>query len=152
MGQRLVHLHFKPLWLYVDAVREFCAFFARATFEDAGVGERVRLVVHELVENGIRHGDERELDLRVERDGDAFVVSVTNTAREEQVVAFESAFRASQEGTPVEAFTKAVQASITLPSGRGGLGLSRVRFEGDVTMSFERQPEAVRVVARGRIG
>jgi len=33
---RLVQVRFKPLWLYVDAVREFCGFFARATFENDG--------------------------------------------------------------------------------------------------------------------
>jgi hypothetical protein len=30
-SSRLVQLRFKPLWLYVDAVREFCGFFARAS-------------------------------------------------------------------------------------------------------------------------
>jgi hypothetical protein len=149
--KRLVQLHFKPLWLYVDAVREFCGFFARATFEDSSIGDRVGLVVHELVENGIRYGDDFELDLRIERGEDAFVVSVLNTAHDEQVEVLMAAFRAAQEGTPLEAYTRALHASVALPAGRGGLGLSRVRFEGNAEMALEREPGRIRVTARGKI-
>jgi hypothetical protein len=148
-SHRLVELRFKPLWLYVDEVREFCGFFARATFEDAELGERVRLVVHELVENAIRYGDERELELRLERTEGAVVIRVANTTSDERASKLAARFSELMASSAADAYANALQSSVTRPAIESGLGLPRIRAEGQVDLELEMQPGRVCITARG---
>lgn len=148
---RLVQLRFQPLWLYVDAVRDFCGFFARATFDDGAVGDRVGLVVHELVENAIRYGDDAELEVRVEHHGEAMSVAVTNTTTAQQAERLEAVFEQLATADAGEAYQKAVESSIRGPQETSGIGLPRVRFEGQVELSLCRSPGRVTIVARGAL-
>jgi hypothetical protein len=148
-AHRLVELRFKPLWLYVDEVREFCGFFARATFEDAEVGERVRLVVHELVENAIRYGDDRELELRLERSEGAVVIRVANTTSEERAAKLAALFAEMMSSPAAVAYANALQTAVTKPAIESGLGLPRIRAEGQVDLELEMQPGRVCITARG---
>jgi hypothetical protein len=137
------------LWLYVDAIREFCGFFARATFDDSDVGERVGIVVHELVENAIRYGDDIELELRVEREGDAMLVVVANTAPTERIDHLKRVVADLNGLEPREGYLRALQDAAQRSSGLSGLGLPRVRYEGKVTIQLSTEPDRVTVTARG---
>jgi hypothetical protein len=146
---RLVQLRFKPLWLYVDAVREFCGFFARATFEDDGLGQRVGLIVHELIENAVRYGDEKDLEVRLERNDEEVVVSVANTTTDERAEKLRGVFDALVKLAPADAYTRALHHAASLPSTESGLGLPRVRYEGKVELSLAITPGKVTITARG---
>lgn len=148
-AHRLVELRFKPLWLYVDHVREFCGFFARATFDDEALGQRVGLVVHELVENAIRYGDEKELELRIERSEGGVLVCVANTTSDESARRLQEAFDRMLELLPEVAYTRAMERAVMLPSTESGLGLPRVRYEGQVDLNLEVGPGRVCITARG---
>lgn len=146
---RLVELRFKPLWLYVDQVREFCGFFARATFEDAAVGDRVGLVVHELIENAIRYGDEKELELRMERLEGSVVIRVANTTSDDRAQRLAAIFSEMMAVSPGDAYARALQSAAGRPSIESGLGLPRVRCEGQVDLELEIKPGRVCITARG---
>lgn len=148
-NNRLVELRFKPLWLYVDEVREFCGFFARASFEDAAVGERVGLVVHELVENAIRYGDEKELELRMERSDGLVVIRVANTTTEERAQKLAAIFEDMMSISAPDAYVRAMQSAAGRPSIESGLGLPRARWEGQVDLELQREPGRVCITARG---
>lgn len=146
---RLVQLRFKPLWLYVDAVREFCGFFARASFEDDKLGQRVGIVVHELVENAVRYGDEQELELMVERGGSDVVVRVANTTTQDRADKLRKVFDEISQHTPGEAYARALRHAASLPEAESGLGLPRIRYEGQVDLRLEVTPGRVAITARG---
>ena len=146
---RLVELRFKPLWLYVDEVREFCGFFARATFEDPAIGDRVGLVVHELIENAIRYGDEKELELRMERSEGVVVIRVANTTSDERAKKLSAAFSEMMSASATDAYARALQTAAGRPSIESGLGLPRVRCEGQVDLELEIAPGRVCITARG---
>lgn len=146
---RLVRVQFKPLWLYVDAVREFCGFFARATFEDDGLGQRVGLIVHELVENAVRYGDEKELEVRLERSDHQVVISVANTTDDARAQKLRGVIDALLELAPAEGYTRALQHAASLPATESGLGLPRVRYEGRVELELSTSPGKVTITARG---
>lgn len=148
-SDRLVQLRFKPLWLYVDAVREFCGFFARASFEDENLGQRVGLIVHELIENAVKYGDEQELDLRIERTEGAIVIRVSNTTTVERATKLQQIFGRLTSLPPAEAYTRALKNAATLPEAESGLGLPRIRYEGQVDLQLETAPGRVVVTARG---
>lgn len=146
---RIVHLRFKPLWLYVDAVREFCGFFARATFENDALGERVSIIVHELVENAIRYGDDKDLELRIERGREEISVRVANTTSDEATRKLQELFAELGNRPPAEAYIEALKRAATLPEAQSGLGLARVRHEGKVDLDLSLSPGRVCVTARG---
>lgn len=147
---RLVQLRFKPLWLYVDKVREFCDFFARASFEDVTLGERVGLVVHELVENAVKYGDDQELELHIERNKSDVVVCVTNTATPDRAVRLERSFGDLMQFSPEVAYAEALRAAPSLPPSESRLGLPRIRFEARFEVSLQSSPGRVSITARGR--
>jgi len=148
-SNRLVQLRFKPLWLYVDAVREFCGFFARTTFDDEGLGQRVGLIVHELIENAVRYGDEKELEVRLERCDGEIVVCVINTTSEERASKLREVFDHLSTLSPAAAYTRALRHAATLPRAESGLGLPRVRYEGNVDLTLDTSPGRVSITARG---
>jgi len=150
-SHRLVQLRFKPLWLYIDAVREFCGFFARATFEDAELGQRVGLVVHELVENAVRYGDDQELELRVERSIAGIAVHVANTTSEARVARLKKVFDELMSLRPADAYKRALRNAALLPPSESGLGLPRIRYEGQVDLELDASPGRVAITARGAI-
>ena len=146
---RLVQLRFKPLWLYVDAVREFCGFFARATFEDDGLGQRVGLIVHELIENAVRYGDEEELEVRLERLENDVVIRVINTASDDRAAALRKVFEELAKHAPAAAYARALKHASSLPVSQSGLGLPRIRYEGRVEIELDTPPCKVAITARG---
>jgi hypothetical protein len=148
-NSRLVELRFKPLWLYVDEVREFCGFFARATFEDPMVGDRVGLVVHELIENAIRYGDEKELELRMERSEGVVVIRVANTTSDDRAQRLAAIFSEMMAMPAGDAYARAMQSAASRPSIESGLGLPRIRCEGQVDLELEVAPGRVCITARG---
>ena len=148
-AHRLVQLRFKPLWLYLDSVREFCSFFARTTFSDPSLGHRVGVVVHELVENAVRHGDDRELDLTIEGTADEFRVVVRNTASDDQIEMLGENVRKLENTNPEQAYIEAMRAAVGRPDDESGLGLARVRHEGRVDLAFSAEGGTVSVTARG---
>jgi len=146
---RMVQLRFRPLWLYVDQVREFCGFFARATFGADAVGERVGLVVHELVENAIRYGDERDLELCLERNGERVEISVANTTSPERASDLQE-FLSDLLTLPAEqAYVRALEMAASRPAEQSGLGLARVRYEGQCDLELSVSADRVCVTARG---
>ncbi|HMI94142.1 MAG TPA: DUF6272 family protein [Polyangiales bacterium] len=146
---RMVQLRFRPLWLYVDEVRDFCGFFARATFAADTIGERVGLVVHELVENAIRYGDERDLELSLERSGDRISISVANTTSDDRAVGLRERLAELAAMSPEQAYTHAMEQSVMKPVTQSGLGLARIRYEGQCDIELQMSPGRVRVTARG---
>lgn len=148
-SDRLVQLRFKPLWLYVDAVREFCGFFARTTFDDEGLGQRVGLIVHELIENAVRYGDEQELEVRLERAKHEVIISVVNTTSEERSTKLRRIFEDLAALSPAMAYARALQHASSLPKTESGLGLPRIRYEGNVELELETSPGRVCITARG---
>ncbi|HVU02464.1 MAG TPA: hypothetical protein VHE30_11960 [Polyangiaceae bacterium] len=146
---RLVHLRFRPLWLYLDQVRDFCGFFARASFDSDQLGERVGIIVHELVENAVRYGDDQELEVTLERRADEILVCVANTTTDERAGKLRALVAEMARQSPGEAYAAAMRLAATLPKTESGLGLPRIRYEGRVDLEVETTPGRVSVTARG---
>jgi hypothetical protein len=145
--QCLVQLRLKPIQLYADTIREFCGFLARAG--DDELAQRVALIVDELVENAVRHGDDQELELLIERRTDAVIVRVTNTTSSDRAQKLRRAFDEQANYSPVEAYERALRHAAALPWSETGLGFPRVRYEGKVDLELRTYPGRVAITARG---
>ncbi|HVU01046.1 MAG TPA: ATP-binding protein [Polyangiaceae bacterium] len=143
-------LRFPKQWDQIDVVRESCGFFARAAYRDVLVGQRVELVVHELVENAIRYAAPDEDHVEVDLHGSAgeFEVSVSSRSREEHVDTLLGVLAELNRSDPADAYVAAMQR-YARSEGGGGLGLARVACEANVRLAAAYSDGAMRLVARG---
>lgn len=147
----ILHLRFQPLWLYIDAMREFCAFLVRTTLHDKEIAQRIELVVQELLENAIRHGEEEAIELRITQSDRAVRVAVQNAISAPKASTFEKTLEEVRDAPPEEAYHKALARTAKLPPGLSGVGLSRLRYEGAVELSATFDPGWVEVTATGTL-
>ena len=137
-------------WEHLDVVRESCGFFARAAYRDVLVGQRIELVVHELVENAIKYAceDEDHVDVDIQGCGRAFEISVSNRSAREHVGALMDILATLETTNPMEAYVAAMRRCATSQTA-GGLGLARITREASVHLAADFAGGQMRVVARG---
>ena len=107
------------------------------------------IVVHELVENAVRYGDEQELELMIERNDTEIVVRVANTANPARAERLRRIFDELQQHTPGDGYARALKHAASLPNTESGLGLPRIRYEGHVELELDVSPGRVSITARG---
>ena len=66
-------MRFRPVWAYIDGIREFCRFFCATTFS-GDVAERASVVVQETLENAVKYSTDGE-NGRAELLGEAAFVA-----------------------------------------------------------------------------
>ena len=103
-------------------------------------GQKVGMIVYELVDNAVRYGDGGELVLRIERTESSIVVCVANATTDEKAARLRRVLREISNLPPAEAFAQALRRSVTLPPSESGLGLPRVRLEGDAELQLDTAP------------
>jgi hypothetical protein len=148
-----LHVRFRPVWAYIDGVREFCRFFCFTTFADENVAERVRLVIQELLENAIKYsmeGKVSELALDIENDPSAIIISTVSRPAPGHYATLQEDLADLYKETPEGAYTNAIKRAAELPEGASRLGLARMRYEGKVDLSVTEEGDGwIRVTARG---
>lgn len=148
----VVQVRFQPIWDHIEALRTFVGAYCRTRLS-AAAAERAILVAHELLENAVRYGDvtaEVEFDLRVDPAGRMFEIRVINDAVASRSEILKKELERIDRLEPETAFGTAVQRARSTRSASGMLGLSRVRFEGQVELTAHVDGRRVEVVARGR--
>jgi signal transduction histidine kinase len=145
-----ISLRFPRDWDNLDVVRESCGFFARAVYDDPVVGQRVRLVVHELVENAIKYSVSDAECVNVDICGrvEGFEVVVTNRATGDRLAALLDALAELDGVSGEQAYVRAMERSLRVPDGPG-IGLARIATEARVALSAEFAQGQMRIVARG---
>ena len=151
---RGVTIRFEPLWAYIDNVREFCRSFARTTFRAPEIGERVSLVIQELLENAAKYsvpGEASELQLRV-KDGLSHVeVMVTSVPLKEHRDALVKELAMVNALDPETSYASAMRRAIERNDASSRLGLARIRHEGRFDLSIEDRGDQLRVIAKGDV-
>lgn len=150
----LVHVRLRPLWAYIEGIREFGAFFCETTFDKEDLVERVRLVTHELLENAVKYSrtewSEIEFSIRAERD--TFQISVTNYATKESADCLEQDLDFVLSEAAESSYRSAIKRAAGGPQGQSKLGLARIRYEGQVDLSIRRDDQGmVCVTAKGNL-
>ncbi len=152
-GCTSVTISFMPCTQAVRGISRMIMDFCRMSLDDGDIGARVHMAAYELVENIVKYGSPVSADLRIEleRERTTTIVRVKtrNTAPPgpmERAVQVLSDVREAAD--PLAYYDKRVLE--TLPkSGDSGLGLARIRAEGDLAIDFQVDGSELSIVAKG---
>lgn len=148
-GPVVLFMRMHPSWVFVDDIRRFVESFCAAACPGADREEQLALAAHELVQNAIAHASTPGLELRLEVDREAkrVRVSVSNKAAPEHVQVLRDRIdEARAQGDALQGYLAAMHRN---PEARGGIGLSRVRFESALDLDLSIDGDRVTVHASG---
>lgn len=142
-----IELRFPPRRGFVTRIANMVRQFCRELIGDGDGLSRVNMATHELVENVVKYSAGGMCELRVEfrLDGPTPIVSIeaANDVGGEALEALERHLVALQQAPdPVAFYDRTIRASASRRQG-SGLGLARIRAEGEMELSHR--------VAGGRI-
>jgi anti-sigma regulatory factor (Ser/Thr protein kinase) len=135
---------------FVDDLRRFTEQLVGAARVGDDRGGQLALAVHELVENAIRHGGRRpiELEVAVAPERDEVTIEVRNACGRAQYDALRARLdRLEADPDALHAYVETIRS--TPHTVRGGLGLPRVRFEAELELDARHDGERVTITARG---
>lgn len=154
LGGRPIYLmlRMKPPWVFVDEIRRFVESFCACACPGQSREAQIALAVHELMQNAIPQagGEDVDLTLQVDPTADRIEVAVSNPCSDEQFGELQT--RVERLNSEPDALRSYLRAMSEAPAAtRGGLGLARIRFEGQLELSVIREGRRVTVLARGQL-
>jgi hypothetical protein len=141
MASAAVFLAFEPSSAFVQRVIRWLTDFCQLTLADLEMVARLRLAVSELVENVVKYGMQPNVSVEVqliERDGAPILRLGTRnrTSPEYLERAVELLSELKRAPDPIAYYDRLVRE--TAPkAGVSGLGLARIRAEGDLELDFK---------------
>jgi hypothetical protein len=153
--ENLVFIRFRPVWTYLDGIREFCSFFCQATFADGDLAQRLKTVAHEALENAVKYTTDPtndEVELYIARSEDEIFLSVVNRTDVEHRTTLKREVQDLMHSDPEHAYINALKRAAKSKNNHARLGLARMRHEGKVELEvFELDHEHIRLTARGEL-
>ncbi len=144
-------LEFTPNIRLVPIVRRFVSDFYGEVFADAEIISRLALATHELMENAVRHNSGGEARLMVElRDveGEKHIsVRIGNPAWPENIARVGQLLEAMERAPDLFQFYLQLMGQTARQLEGSGLGLTRIRAEGDMQLSHIVQGQWVEITA-----
>ena len=153
-SDRYVSLRFRPLWVYIEGIREFCAQYCQVTFGNPELVERFRIVSHEALENAVRlsaDADNDEVTVELFSDGRSVVMSVTNSASRKDAGVLKQELEVVYQKSPSQSYSDAIGRALATPDGSTRLGLARMRAEGQVDLELKQDGGRIQLVARATL-
>jgi len=154
-GEAHFELIFRPSADLVAIVRRFVSDFYDRILSSADTVSRLALATHELLENAVKYAVDgvTTLCIIVDRRGEENGISIriSNRAAESDIARLTNLF-AEMTAAPdaFEYYQAVIKRAAREPDG-SGLGLARVRCEGEMTLTLMVQGEMVSIVAQATI-
>lgn len=138
----------------VSPVRRFVAEFYGRALPQGDLASRLAMAVHELLENAVRHAADGRAEVRVSVErcegGVRATVATLNVTRDEDLPRATAALDQVIEATdPAALYLELLRRAAKRADGTSGVGLGRIRAEGELSLSYEISGNAVSVVASG---
>jgi hypothetical protein len=142
-------LQLQPQPRMVSIVRRFVEESFEKMVGDRDAVHRVSLAVHELLENAAKYatGDQTGLTVRFEAEGPAASIKLTNQTTPEHIARLRACIESIQAADePFVHYQNLMRKTFGIES-QSGLGLARIRAEGDLNLSLEVNGNTVTIVA-----
>jgi two-component sensor histidine kinase len=133
----------------VSIVRRFVEESFEKLVGDPDAVFRVSLAVHELLENASKYaiGDKTGLSVHFDSDGPTASIRLTNQTTPQHIARLRSCIDEIQASTePFELYQTLMRRSFGIQE-ESGLGLVRIRAEGELNLSLEIDGNMVTIVA-----
>jgi len=151
----MVRVSLRPVWEYIEGVREFGRFFCETTFKRPDVAARAQVVLQETLENAIRysaHDENGKLEVEITSDGCDLRISTLSRADPAHLQTLRDEIEMLRQFDPEAAYLAAFVRASQQPEGSARLGLARMRFEGRFELQISEEPGGhVRVTAIGKL-
>lgn len=135
-----VHLSFEPCEQFVSGIARLAREFCRMTLADADAISRVHMAVHELTENLVKYGSAADVAVEVdlERYERVTVVRIRsrNRATPERLERAVQLLTRLREAPDAMAYYDQLIRDSAPVEGISGLGLARIRAEGELEVDF----------------
>ncbi len=151
----LVSLTFRPIWAYIDGVREFGRFFCEKTFKQPELAERAQVVLQETLENAVKYASldkDNKLEIEIASDGSELQISTLSHPDPAHLQSLREEIEMLRKFDPEAAFIAAFARAAREPGTPARLGLARMRFESQFELQVCEGPNGcVRVTAVGKL-
>jgi hypothetical protein len=151
----LVSVSFRPVWAYIDGVREFGRFFCETTFKQAGLAERAQVVLQETLENAVKYSaqdPDSKLEVEISSDGSELQISTLSHADPKHLQTLREEIDMLRRFDPEAAMIAAFARAAHEPEAPARLGLARMRYEGQFELQISEEGDGnVRVTAVGKL-
>lgn len=146
-------LIFRPSVALITIVRRFVSEFYSRVVDDADVAGRLALATHELLENAAKYttGGETYLHVDLDRKSGAVTVRTRNRTGPEQIAVLIQRFEVLDRATDPAALYNSMLRRSALQAQGSGLGLVRIRTEGEMSLDLVVTDDLVEINARGFI-
>jgi two-component sensor histidine kinase len=133
----------------VSVVRRFVEDAFEKIVGDPNAVFRVSLAVHELLENAAKYavGDKMDLTVHFESDGAGPIIKLTNQTTPERIALLRARVSEIQSSNDPPTLYRAMMRRAADVQGESGLGLVRIRAEGELDLSLEIEGTLVTVTA-----
>jgi hypothetical protein len=144
-------LVFRPSVDLISIVRRFVSEFYSHVVEDADAAGRLALATHELLENAAKYTTTGETSLYVELDRGAGAVTVRTRNRTDaaRIAILMRSFEESAATPDAAVFYNKVLRRSALEKEGSGLGLARIRAEGEMALTLNIDNDTIEIHARG---
>jgi hypothetical protein len=146
-----IHLDFSPEVKMISRTSRYVCDFYRNVLADDDASARVMMAAHELLENAAKYSSDGlgRLQIELTRKGGRDVVRIrtSNRARPEKLGELREFFEENGRcPDPIALYDRMIARSAQRPVG-SGLGLARIRAEGEMELTLAVQGDEVTITA-----
>jgi len=145
-----MEIRFKPEYRCVNHARLLINSFVLLVFDDRTLAGRVAMTGAELIENSVKRATSPLCVLRLQIQSErtrTVRLETENEATSENIRELLQVMQQVTQGSPMDAYTRALSVIPEKDASAAHLGLARIRYEGKMTLSCQVQGALVRVIA-----
>jgi two-component sensor histidine kinase len=142
----------------VSLVRRFVSGHYECVLDDDDVAYRLGMAAHELIENAAKYASDQRAQFRIERtaegeDEQSVALSIKNTTNPVHAERLANQLQEMEAcADPAEYYRTLMRKAAKQRGRAGGLGLARIRAEGQMTVTCAREGDDVCVRAELHLG
>ncbi len=142
-----IEMVFGPRWTYIATVRTFLQNFLGITLADNNWADVISMAASELLENAVKYASDEGTKISVEHkpDENKLYLNVENFSHKENIEILKSHIEMISNGDPAQVYLQKMQEAAMRTDGGSQLGLARIRYESNASISLAVEDDLVGV-------